>query len=161
MPDSPYVRCFTFPGLTVASASGYTEYVGSRERVVPMCENEKIAAVESVADGLLGALQSEFRSPIGGVETRGGWLGEDFYRVLLVTPSGGLSVIVTSVVGEEGADVRVVILDSGECFCSAQSREMGRVARAVAAAPAVDRVWADTTWRGTFFASVRWGEVDS
>lgn len=38
MSGGPRVGCFTFFGLTVASASGYTGYVGSRERIIPMDE---------------------------------------------------------------------------------------------------------------------------
>ena len=160
MPSDPRVGRFTFPGLTVASASGYTGYIGSRERITPMNERKAIAAVEGVAADLCNALLSEFRTPMGEVEGRAEWLGEDFYRVSLVTPSGSLSVIVTSVVGEEGADVRVAVLDPEERSCAAQTREVARVARAVAAGSAVDGVWLDTVWSGTFFASVRPGVIE-
>lgn len=49
MPGDPCVGCFTFSGLTVAPASGYTGYIGSRERIIPMDKNKGIAAVEYVA----------------------------------------------------------------------------------------------------------------
>lgn len=120
-----------------------------------MDEGKAIAAVEGVATGLYDALLSEFRTPMGEAECRVEWLGEDFYRILLTTPSGSLSVIVTSVVGEEGADVRVAVLDSEGHSCAARSREVARVARAVAARPAVDSVWLDSAWPAAFFASVR------
>lgn len=100
MPGSPRVGCFTFCGLTVAPTSGYTGYIGSRERIIPM--------------------------------------------------DGGKAVA-----GEEGADARVVILDPEKRSRAAQTREVARVARAVAAGAAVDGVWPDTAWSGTFFASVR------
>ena len=161
MPGDPRVGCFTVSGLTVAPASDYTGYIGSRERIIPMSERKAIAAVEGVASGLYDALLNEFQTPMGGVESRVEWLGEDFYRVLLVTPSGSLSVILTSTVGEEGADVRVVVLDPEERSCAAQTREVARVARAVAAGSAVDGVWPDAVWPGTFFASVHPEEVDS
>ena len=114
-----------------------------------------IAAVEGVATDLYDALLSEFQTPMGDVEGRPEWLGEDFYRILLVTPSGSLSVVVTSVTGEEGADARVAVLDSERRSCAAQAREVARVARAVAAGSAVDGVWPDAAWPGAFFASVR------
>lgn len=50
------VGCFTFLGLTVASASGYTGCIGSRERITPMNEEKGIAAVERAAiPGIDGA----------------------------------------------------------------------------------------------------------
>lgn len=49
MPGGPRVGRFTFSGLTVAPASGYTGYVGSRERITPMNGKNGIAAVERVA----------------------------------------------------------------------------------------------------------------
>lgn len=49
MSGDPHMGCFTFPDLTVASASGYTGYIGSRERITPMNENRGIAAAERVA----------------------------------------------------------------------------------------------------------------
>ena len=155
MSGNPRVGCFTFSGLTVVSVSGYTGYIGSRERIIPMDKSRYIAAVEGVADGLYDALLSEFQTPVGEAEGRPDWFGEDFYRVSLVTPSGSLSVIVTSTAGEEGADARVVVLDPEGRSCAAQTREVARVARVVAAGPAVDGVWLDTAWSGTFFASVR------
>lgn len=160
MPGTPRVGRFTFSGLTVASASGYTGYIGSRERIIPMEGRKAIAAVEGVAIGLCDALLSEFQTPMGEAEGRAEWLGEDFYRVSLVTPSGSLSVIVTSVAGEGGADVRVAVLDSEVRSCAAQTREVARVARAVAAGSAVDSVWLDTAWSGTFFASVHPGVIE-
>lgn len=165
MPNGLCVGCFTFSGLTVVSASGYTGCIGSRERVIPM-EEEKIAAVERVATGLHEALVAEFQSPLGSVETVCAWTGEDFNRLTLLTPAGKLSIIVTSVVGEEGADVRVVVFDSetfecGDIPCRAHVRELGRVARAVAAIPSVDSVWLDAEWPKTFFASVCLEGADS
>lgn len=131
-----------------------------------MHENEKIAAVGRVATGLHAALAAEFQSPMGGVEVGSQWYGEDFNRIVLATPAGELFVTVTSAVGEEGADVRVVVLDSetfesGAPLCGAHARELGRVARAVAEIPGVCGVWADAMWSGTFFASVRPEGVDS
>ena len=131
-----------------------------------MNENKGIAAVECVATGLHAALVAEFRSPMGSVEVGCQWHGEDFNRIVLTTPAGELFIIVTSAVGEEGADVRVVVLDSetfesGGPLYEAHTRELGRVARAVAAIPGVDGVWPDATWSRTFFASVHLEEVDS
>lgn len=48
MPGDPCMACFTFSGLTVVSASGYTGYIGSRERIVPMNESKSVPDVESV-----------------------------------------------------------------------------------------------------------------
>lgn len=126
-----------------------------------MNEEKAIAAVEHVAAYLHEGLRAAYRSPMGEPEVRSEWVGEDFYRTLLTTPAGSLSVIVTSVVGEEGADARVVILDSDGGPCAAQAREMHRVARVVAANPAVGDVWPDSAWPGTFLVSIRSEEVDS
>lgn len=170
MPSASYVGCFTFSDLTVASASGYTGYIGSRERIIPMNgneSNESIAAVERVATGLHQTLPAEFQSPMGGAEMRCEWNGEDFNRIILTTPEGGVELIVTSVVGEAPADVRVVVFDLGdrgddEAFeCGAYVREMMRVARAVDAIPGVDGVWPDVAWPKAFFASVNPEKVDS
>ena len=131
-----------------------------------MNEEKGVAAVECVAIGLHETLVAEFESPMGSVETRCEWTGEDFNRIILATPVGELFIIVTSVVGEEGADVRLVVLDS-ETFklrdspSEAHAREVGRVARAVAAVPGVDSVWPDAEWPKTFFASVRVEGADS
>lgn len=131
-----------------------------------MHENEKIAAVERVATGLHTTLVAEFQSPMGSVGMDCQWHGEDFNRIVLTTPAGELFITVTSAVGEEGADVRVVVLDSetfesGDPLSKAHVRELGRVARAVAAIPGVENVWPDATWSRTFFASVLPEEVDS
>lgn len=131
-----------------------------------MNENKDIAAVERVATGLRRTLPAEFQSPMGGVEMHGEWNGEDFNRIILTSPSGGVELIVTSVVGEEAADVRVVVFDledrGAEAFeCGAYVREMMRVARAVVAIPDVDSVWPDVAWPKAFFASVRIEGVDS
>lgn len=155
------VGCFTFSGLTMAAASGYTGYIGSRERITPMDEEKAIAAVEHVAAYLREGLQAAYRSPMGEPEVRSEWVGEDFYRVLLTTPAGSLSVVVTSVVGEEGADARVVVLDPEGGSCAAQTREMHRVARVVAANAAVGDVWPDGAWPRTFLVSIRSEEADS
>lgn len=131
-----------------------------------MNEKRGIAAVERVAIGLHETLVAEFKSPMGSVEACCEWTGEDFNRIVLATPTGRLLIIVTSVVDEEGADVRVVVLDS-ETFefesspSEAHVREVGRVARAVAAIPRVDSVWPDARWPKTFFVSVIPEEVDS
>lgn len=166
MPDNPCVGCFTFSGLTVVAASGYTGHIGSRERIAPMNGNKSIAAVERVATGLHTALVAEFQSPMGSVEVRCEWNGEDFNRVALATPTGGLDIIVTSVVGEEGADVRVVVLDFedrgvGDFTREVYGRELGRVARAVADIPCVCNVWPDAEWPKAFFASVLFEGADS
>jgi hypothetical protein len=129
-------------------------------------EEEKITAVEWVATGLHKTLVDEFRSPVESVEMGCEWLGEDFNRVVLAGPAGGLNILVTSVVGEEGADVRVVVLDFDDHEASGftrrvHARELGRVARAVAAIPEVDSVWPDTAWPKAFFASVRSEGADS
>lgn len=131
-----------------------------------MDENRGVAAVESVASGLHKTLVAEFQSPMGGVEMDCEWTGEDFNRITLATPAGRLFIVVTSVVGEEGADVRVVVFDSETFECGgpllqAHSREVGRVARAVAAIPGVDSVWPDPRWPKTFLASVRLEGSDS
>ena len=131
-----------------------------------MSENKGIAAVECVATGLHETLVAEFRSPMGGVEVRCQWVGEDFSRIALAGPAGGLDILVTSVVGEEGADVRVVVFDfedrgAGDFARDVYDRELGRVARAVAAIPGVGSVWPDAAWSKAFFASVRLEGVDS
>lgn len=131
-----------------------------------MNENREIAAVECVATGLHETLVTEFQSPMGAAEMCCEWNGEDFNRVALATPTGGLDVIVTSVVGEEGADVRVVVFDfedrgAGDFTREACGRELGRVARAVAAISDVDSVWPDAEWPKAFFASVRLEGADS
>lgn len=131
-----------------------------------MNENRDIAAVERVAVGLHETLAAEFESPMGAVEVGCEWLGEDFNRVVLTGPVGGLDILVTSVVGEEDADVRVVVLDFDDREVRGfarrvHARELGRVARAVAAIPEVDSVRPDTVWPKSFFASVCLEEADS
>jgi hypothetical protein len=126
-----------------------------------MNEEKAIAAVEQVAACLHEGLRAAYRSPMGAVEVCSEWIGEDFYRTLLTTPAGSLSVVVTSVVGEEGADVRVAVLDPDRGSCAAQTREMHRVASVVAANPAVCGVWPDSAWPRTFLVSIRSEEVDS
>jgi hypothetical protein len=131
-----------------------------------MDENRGVAAVECVATGLHKTLTAEFQTPMGGVEMACEWTGEDFNRITLATPAGRLFIVVTSVVGEEGADVRLVVFDSetfelGGAPSEAHAREVGRVGRAVAAIPDVDSVWLDAEWPRTFFASVNLGEADS
>ena len=131
-----------------------------------MNEEKGVAAVECVATGLHETLVNEFQSPMGSVEMDCEWTGEDFNRIVLASPAGKLFVVVTSVVGEEGADVRVVVFDSETFECrgplsEAHTREMGRVARAVAAIPGVDSVWPDLEWPKTFLVSVDLEEVDS
>lgn len=125
-----------------------------------------IAAVERVATGLHATLVTEFESPMGAVEMACEWTGEDFNRITLATPVGRLFVIVTSVVGEEDANVRVVVFDSetfefGGIPSEAHARELGRVARAVAAIPEVGSVWPDSEWPKTFLVSVDLEEADS
>lgn len=129
-------------------------------------EEKKVAAVELVAAGLHKTLMAEFQSPVGGVEMDCEWVGEDFNRSILATPAGKLFVIVTSVVGEEDADVRVVVLNSETFECKgplseSYVRELGRVARAVAAIPEVDSVWPDPGWPKTFLVSVGPERADS
>lgn len=126
-----------------------------------MNEEKAIAAVEHVAAYLHEGLRAAYRSPMGEPEVYSEWIGEDFYRTLLTTPAGGLSVVVTSVVGEEGADVRVVVLDPDKDSCAAQAREMHRVARVVAANPAVGDVWPDSAWPKTFLVAIRPEGADS
>lgn len=161
MPGDLRVAHLTPLGLTMAPASGYTGYIGSRERITPMNEEKAIAAVEHVAAYLHEGLRAAYRSPMGEPEVCSEWVGEDFYRVLLTTPAGGLSVVVTSVVGKEGADARVVVLDLDGGSCAAQTREMHRVARVVAANPAVGDVWPDDAWPRTFLVSIRSEGADS
>lgn len=131
-----------------------------------MDKERGIAAVERVVTGLHKALVAEFQSPMGRVEVGCEWTGEDFNRVILDTPAGKLFIIVTSVVGEEGADVRVVVFDSETFECrgplsEAHTREVGRVARAVAAIPEVNSAWPDPAWLKTFLASVDLEEANS
>lgn len=125
-----------------------------------MSAEKGILAVECVATGMHEALVAEFESPMGGVEMGCEWTGEDFNKVVLATPSGKLLVVVTSVVGEGDADVRVVVLDPATfgvegSFRGVHAREVGRVARAVAAIRGVDDVWPDAAWPSTFLVSVR------
>lgn len=162
----PHVARLTLLDLTMTPASGYTGYIGSRERITPMNENRGIAAVEHVATGLHKTLVAEFESPMGGVEIGCEWTGEDFNRIILTSPAGELFIVVTSVVGEEGADVRVVVFDSETFECEgplseAHTREVGRVARAVAAIPEVNSVWPDPEWSKTFLVSLDLEEADS
>lgn len=166
MPSNPRVGCFTLSNLTVAPASGYTGYIGSRERITPMNENKGIAAVEHVAIGLHESLVTEFQSPMGGVDMACEWVGEDFHKIIFATPAGDLFIIVTSVVGEEGANVRIVVFDSEtfrnqDLLRDAHVRELGRVARALKAIPGVDSVWPDEEWSRTLLVSVRPKGVDS
>lgn len=126
-----------------------------------MDEEKAIAAVERVAACLHEGLRAEYRSPMGELEVRSEWVGEDFYRVFLITPAGSLSVVVTSVVGEEDADARVAVLDSEVASCAARTRELHRVARVVAACPAVGDVWPDHAWSRTFLVSIRPEGADS
>lgn len=131
-----------------------------------MNKEKGVVAVERVVTGLHESLVAEFQSPMEAAEMICEWLGEDFNRVALTGPSGGLNILVTSVVGEEVADVRVVVLDFGDRGVGgftrgAHARELGRVARAVAAIPGVDSVWPDAVWPKSFFASVCFEEVDS
>lgn len=124
-----------------------------------MNEEKGIAAVERVAAGLHETLVTEFQSPMGSVEMDCEWTGEDFNRITLATSAGKLFIIVTSVVGEEGADVRVVVFDSETFECKgplseAQAREVERVARAVSAVSEVNSVWPDPEWLKTFLVSV-------
>ena len=166
MPSNPRVGRFTFPGLTVAAASGYTGYIGSRERITPMNENNGIAAVEHVATGLHENLVTEFQSPLGSVDMVCEWVGEDFHKIIFATPAESLFIFVTSVVGEEGADVRVVVFDSEtfktrDLLCSAHVRELGRVARALKAIPCVDSVQLDAVWERALLVSVRSEGADS
>lgn len=163
---TPRVGCFTLSGLTAVSTSGYTGCIGSREGIIPMSKEKSTAAVECVAAGLHKTLVAEFQSPMGSVEMECEWTGEDFNRIALATPSGKLFVVVTSVVGEGGADVRVVVLDSetldcGDLLPKVYVRELGRVARAVAAISGVDSVWPDPEWSRTFLASVDSEVADS
>ena len=125
-----------------------------------MRENEKIAAVEQVVTGLHTTLPAEYRTPLGGVEMACEWTGEDFSRIVLASSAEEVFVVVTSVVGEEGADVRVVVSapegrEGGPLGCGARARDLGRVARAVAAIPCVDSVWPDAEWPKTFLVAVR------
>lgn len=120
-----------------------------------MNEEKAIAAVERVAAYLREGLQVAYQSSIGEVEVRHEWIGEDFCNVLLITPTGSLSVVVTSVVGEEGADARVAVLGPESDSCAAQAREVCRIARVVAANPAVADVWPDAEWPRTFLVSIR------
>lgn len=129
-------------------------------------EEEKIAAVELVATGLHRTLVAEFQSPMGGVDVDYEWTGEDFNKIVLTGLVGKLFIIVASVVGEEGADVRVVVFDSetferGGPLPGAHAREVGRVARAVAAIPGVNSVWPDQRWPKTFLVSVDLEGADS
>ena len=126
-----------------------------------MNEEKAIAAVERVAGCICEGLRTAYRSPMGEPEVLSEWVGEDFYRVLLITPAGSLSIVVTSVVGEEGADARVAILDPEGASCAARVREMHRIARVVAANPAVGDVWPDDAWSKTFLVSIRSEGVDS
>lgn len=125
-----------------------------------MNENKDIAAVEHVALGLHENLVTEFQSPMGSVDLACEWVGEDFHKIIFTTPAGDLFIIVTSVVGEEGANVRIVVFDS-ETFRTqnllrnAHVRELGRVARALKAIPGIDNVWPDEVWSSTLLASVR------
>jgi hypothetical protein len=131
-----------------------------------MCENRGIAAVERVAAGLRETLAAEFQPLMGDVELRCEWNGDDFSRIALAAPAGGLDIIVTSVVGEAGADVRVVAFNFedhgvGDFISGAYGRELWHVARAVVAIPGVDSVWPDMAWPKAFFASVRLEGGDS
>lgn len=120
-----------------------------------------VYAVERVVRRLHRDLQSEYQSPMGGVEERCEWCGEDFHRLILTTPAGSLHITATSVVGEEGANVRVVVVGPQDCSCAVHGHELARIARVVAADPAVTAVWPDSRWPKTFLVAVRTEGLDS
>lgn len=119
-----------------------------------MNEEMAIAAVEHVAAGLANAIQKEFSSPFGGVSAWSQWCAEDFFWVRLVGPLGGVTAIVTSAADAEKPVARVVVTDFSDDSSAAQAREVERVARVVAANPAVAGVESDSEWCQSFLAVI-------
>lgn len=127
MPGGLRVGCFTFSSLTVASASGYTGCIGSRERITPMKElkrigdadQKRVSAIERVARAFSAALTpwNESDSPLAeGVDKWGSdWLSDDVARIWATRGGERLVAIVCpSSYGDFAAEV-VVSGSSAEC----------------------------------------------
>lgn len=126
-----------------------------------MDEEAAITAVEHVAAGLADALRREYSSPFGNASVRSRWCAEDFFWVRLAGAAGYVTVLVTSAADAEESAARVVVTDFSEDSSVAQVREVERVARVVAANPAVADVVPDDEWHQSFLAVVSCAEVDS
>lgn len=126
-----------------------------------MDEKMAIEAVERVAAGLAAALQEEYSSPFGGVNAWSQWCAEDFFWVRLAGSAGCVTVLVTSAADAEELAARVVVTDFTKDSSAAQVREVERVARVVAANPAVADVEPDGEWRQGFLAVVSREGADS
>lgn len=126
-----------------------------------MDEETAIAAVEHVAAGLTDALRREYSSPFGGVSAWSQWCAEDFFWARLMGPAGQVTVIVTSAADAEVPAARVVVTDFAGDSSAASLREVERVARVVAANPAVVDVEPDTEWRQSFLANISSEGADS
>ena len=125
-----------------------------------MDEEAAISAVEDVAAGLVEALREEYSSPFGGVSAWSQWCAEDFFWARLMGPAGQVTVIVTSAADAEAPAARVVVTDFSGESSAASLREVERVARVVAANPAVVDVEPDAAWRQGFLARVSPEEAD-
>ncbi len=126
-----------------------------------MDEEAAIAAVEHVAAGLADALQREYSSPFGGVSVWSQWCAEDFFWARATTCAGDVTVLVTSAADAEVPAARVVVTAFDKLSSAAQARETERVARVVAANPAVASVEQDSEWCQSFLAVISSGEADS
>lgn len=126
-----------------------------------MNEEVVIMAVEHVVAGLADALREEFSSPFGDVAVWSRWCAEDFFWVRLTGPAGHVTVLVAPAADAERLAVRVVVTDFSDDSSAARVHEVDRVARAVAANPAVVDVEPDSAWRQSFLAVVSLGESDS
>ena len=120
-----------------------------------------IAAVEHVAAGLADALQREYSSPFGGVSAWSQWCAEDFFWVRLTGFAGHVTILVTSATDTEEPAARVVVTTFGKDSSAAQARETERVARVVAANPAVASVEQEGEWCQSFLAIISGAEADS
>lgn len=126
-----------------------------------MDEEAAIAAVEHVAAGLADALQKEYSSPFGGVSVWSRWCAEDFFWARVTACAGDVTVLVTSAADAEVPAARVVVTTFDEDAFAAQARETERVARTVAANPAVASVEQDSEWCQSFLAVISSGGADS
>ena len=126
-----------------------------------MDEEMAIAAVEHVAAGLADALQKEYSTPFGVVSVWSQWCAEDFFWVRVMTCAGHVTVLVTSAADAEAPAARVVVTTFDKDSFAAQARETERVARIVAANPAVASVEQEGEWCQSFLAVISGAEVDS
>lgn len=126
-----------------------------------MDEEIAIAAVEHVVAGLADALQKEYSTPFGVVSVWSQWCAEDFFWSRVMTCAGHVTVLVTSAADAEMPAARVVVTTFDKDSFAAQARETERVARIVAANPAVASVEQESEWCQSFLAVISHEEADS